>query len=187
MPKSSDSKSNDSGLNSEAPLWAAAGKMRGHIDASEYKYVCLGFIFLKYISDAFEKKSEQLRFGYFDLNDEPQRAEAAENRAFSVSSSNGDVRTLRRDKWNTPEVKADRRPNERARRGRWDGVRCRKLRMNSRGIHRVLRKRWPCAGISGDMFDQSDKFVKEHGYRMSDIADYRQDKSVRGQPPSTAY
>ncbi len=32
---------NDSGLNFEAQLWAAADKMRGHMDASEYKHVCL--------------------------------------------------------------------------------------------------------------------------------------------------
>ncbi|MDB6016525.1 MAG: methylase [Pedosphaera sp.] len=77
---------NDSGLNFEAQLWAAADKMRGHMDASEYKHVCLGLIFLKYISDAFEEKREQLLFGFSDpksewfLKDEPQRAEAAENR-----------------------------------------------------------------------------------------------------------
>ena len=29
--------------------------MRGHMDALEFKHVCLGLIFLKYISDAFEK------------------------------------------------------------------------------------------------------------------------------------
>lgn len=55
---------NDSGLNFEAQLWAAADKMRGHMDASEYKHVCLGLIFLKYISDAFEEKREQLLFGF---------------------------------------------------------------------------------------------------------------------------
>ena len=37
----------------EAKLWAAADKMRGHMDAAEYKHVALGLIFLKYISDAF--------------------------------------------------------------------------------------------------------------------------------------
>jgi type I restriction enzyme M protein len=57
--KNSKTKSNgtDSGLNFEAQLWAAADKMRGHMDASEYKHVCLGLIFLKYISDAFEEKT----------------------------------------------------------------------------------------------------------------------------------
>ena len=30
------------GLDFKAQLWAAADKMRGHMDASEYKHVCLG-------------------------------------------------------------------------------------------------------------------------------------------------
>jgi type I restriction enzyme M protein len=47
-------------LNLEATLWAAADKMRGHMDAAEYKHVVLGLIFLKYISDAFEARHKQL-------------------------------------------------------------------------------------------------------------------------------
>ncbi len=39
----------------EAELWAAANALRGNVDASEYKHVVLGLIFLKYISDAFEE------------------------------------------------------------------------------------------------------------------------------------
>jgi len=48
---------NGSNLDFEAQLWEAADKMRGHMDASEYKHVCLGLIFLKYISDAFEENA----------------------------------------------------------------------------------------------------------------------------------
>ena len=66
MAKGNDQKTNGSALDFEAQLWAAADKMRGHMDASEYKHVCLGLIFLKYISDAFEEKREQLLFGYAD-------------------------------------------------------------------------------------------------------------------------
>jgi type I restriction-modification system DNA methylase subunit len=42
MPKANKKKINDSGLNFEAQLWAAADKVHGHMDASEYKHVCLG-------------------------------------------------------------------------------------------------------------------------------------------------
>ncbi len=42
-------------LGFEATLWAAADKLRGNMDAGEYKHVVLGLIFLKYISDAFEE------------------------------------------------------------------------------------------------------------------------------------
>lgn len=47
-------------LGFESQLWAAADKLRGHMDASEYKGVVLGLIFLKYISDAFQEKFRQL-------------------------------------------------------------------------------------------------------------------------------
>src|SRR5437588_6287553 len=45
----------------ETTLWAAADKLRGHMDAAEYKHVVLGLIFLKYISDAFEEHQNRLR------------------------------------------------------------------------------------------------------------------------------
>ncbi len=47
-------------LGFEDKLWAAADKLRGHMDASEYKHVVLGLIFLKYISDTFEEKRAAL-------------------------------------------------------------------------------------------------------------------------------
>lgn len=52
----------DSGakLGFEATLWAAADKMRGHMDPAEYKHVVLGLIFLKYISDAFSEHHARL-------------------------------------------------------------------------------------------------------------------------------
>src|SRR5258708_4607231 len=45
----------------EAKLWAAADKLRGHLDAAEYKHVVLGLIFLKYISDAFQELYDRLQ------------------------------------------------------------------------------------------------------------------------------
>ena len=47
-------------LGFEAKLWLAADKLRGHMDAAEYKHVVLGLIFLKYISDAFEEQHTKL-------------------------------------------------------------------------------------------------------------------------------
>ena len=53
-------KSNGANLGFEAKLWKAADKLRSNMDAAEYKHVVLGLIFLKYISDAFEEKHQQL-------------------------------------------------------------------------------------------------------------------------------
>ncbi|MEA5446748.1 class I SAM-dependent DNA methyltransferase [Gammaproteobacteria bacterium AB-CW1] len=47
------------GVDPEA-LWQAADKLRGSIDAAEYKHVVLGLIFLKYISDAFQARRATL-------------------------------------------------------------------------------------------------------------------------------
>lgn len=55
-------KTNGNGVpaNLEAKLWTAADKLRGHLDAADYKHVVLGLIFLKYISDAFQELYNQL-------------------------------------------------------------------------------------------------------------------------------
>ncbi|MEW2308409.1 class I SAM-dependent DNA methyltransferase [Streptomyces sp. NPDC006864] len=44
----------------QAILWKAADKLRGSMDAAQYKEFVLGLIFLKYISDAFDERREQL-------------------------------------------------------------------------------------------------------------------------------
>src|SRR2546428_3648999 len=52
---------NGANLGFEQTLWQMADKLRGHMDASEYKHVVLGLIFLKYISDAFQERYETLK------------------------------------------------------------------------------------------------------------------------------
>lgn len=42
---------NGASLGFETMLWDAANKMRGHMDPAEFKYIMLGLIFLKYITD----------------------------------------------------------------------------------------------------------------------------------------
>lgn len=43
-------------LGFEEEIFVAADKLRGNMDAAEYKNVVLELIFLKYISDSFEAK-----------------------------------------------------------------------------------------------------------------------------------
>jgi type I restriction enzyme M protein len=68
-PKKANNNSSGANLGFEAVLWAAADKLRGHLDAADYKHVVLGLIFLKYISDAFEEQHAKL---------ESQRAQGAD-------------------------------------------------------------------------------------------------------------
>ena len=44
----------------EEKLWAAADKLRNNMDSGEYKHVVLGLIFLKYVSDSFNEKWQEL-------------------------------------------------------------------------------------------------------------------------------
>jgi len=44
----------------EQQLFKTADKLRKNIDAAEYKYVVLGLVFIKYISETFNELYEQL-------------------------------------------------------------------------------------------------------------------------------
>lgn len=69
-------------------LWAAADKLRSSMDAAEYKHIVLGLIFLKYISDAFDQRQQELYAAFEDeahelyLPDADERVLAAEERDF---------------------------------------------------------------------------------------------------------
>ena len=62
MPKAKSSKAKNNETLKQK-LWKAADKLRKNIDAAEYKYIALGLIFLKYISDAFEELHSKLVTG----------------------------------------------------------------------------------------------------------------------------
>lgn len=47
-------------------LWTAANKLLPMLDAAVYKHVVLGLIFLKYVSDAFKERREELKLAFAD-------------------------------------------------------------------------------------------------------------------------
>lgn len=71
-------------------LWATADKLRANMDAAEYKHIVLGLIFLKYISDTFQTRQNELQARFVDPEDEyyleaanaPQIAEELEDRDY---------------------------------------------------------------------------------------------------------
>jgi type I restriction enzyme M protein len=71
-------------LGFEAELFAAADKLRGHLDAAEYKNVVLGLIFLKYISDSFETLHARLEAQKSQGADPEDRDEYIAERVFWV-------------------------------------------------------------------------------------------------------
>lgn len=66
-------------LKIEDQLWAAADTLRGSMDASQYRNVVLGLIFLKYVSDSFEEKYQELISSNYPEDAEDQDQYMAEN------------------------------------------------------------------------------------------------------------
>jgi type I restriction enzyme M protein len=67
-------------------LFEAANKLRGSVESSEYKHLVLGLIFLKYVSDSFRLRREELEVELSDpegdeyVADPDERAEMLEDR-----------------------------------------------------------------------------------------------------------
>lgn len=60
----------------EQTLWETADKLRGNQEPSEYKHVVLGLVFLKYVSDRFEERREQLKVELAADGIKPERIES---------------------------------------------------------------------------------------------------------------
>lgn len=54
--------------NLDKKLWTSADKLRSTLDASQYKHTVLGLIFLKYVSDSFDIRRQELT-GQFKNSD----------------------------------------------------------------------------------------------------------------------
>jgi len=54
----------------EKKLWTSANKLLPSLDAAVYKHVMLGLVFLKYVSDAFDERREELEQTFRDPNDD---------------------------------------------------------------------------------------------------------------------
>lgn len=68
-------------LGFEKELWASADKLRGHISASDYRKVAVGLIFLKYVSDAFEFRYQEIisELDYYEGDEEDRDAYTEKN------------------------------------------------------------------------------------------------------------
>lgn len=68
-------------LGFEKELWASADKLRGHISASDYRKVAIGLIFLKYVSDAFEYRYQEIlnEEDYYEGDEEDRDAYIEKN------------------------------------------------------------------------------------------------------------
>jgi len=60
---------NGQDLSFEKELWAMADRLRGNVDVSEYKHIVLGLLFLKYVSDAYYHRRQELADRVSDESD----------------------------------------------------------------------------------------------------------------------
>lgn len=67
-------------------LWRAADKLRGSMDAAQYKEFVLGLVFLKYVSDAFAERRAQIAESLADIP-EQRRAAFLDDRDEYVSEN----------------------------------------------------------------------------------------------------
>jgi type I restriction enzyme M protein len=72
----------------EQTLWDAADKMRGNLEAGEYKHVVLGLVFLKYVSDAFEDRRAWLEAATADPTNKDYYVAKADRRASIIEDRN---------------------------------------------------------------------------------------------------
>ena len=64
------------GKSLEVQLWDAADKMRGAVPPTDYMHVCLGLVFLRYLSAAFERKEAELLETPHAVMDDPEEYQA---------------------------------------------------------------------------------------------------------------
>ena len=55
---------NNSGPGFKKQLWATANTLHCNMEPSDHKHIALGPIFLKYISDTFEKRANPKSLGF---------------------------------------------------------------------------------------------------------------------------
>jgi type I restriction enzyme M protein len=74
-------------------LWEACDRLRGSVESAEYKHLVLGLVFLKYISDSFERRRADLEAATREagndlyLEDEEVRTEVLEDRDEYISEN----------------------------------------------------------------------------------------------------
>lgn len=61
--------------------WDAACALWPHMDAAEYKHIVLGLVFLKYVSDSFEERHDELQLAFSDPDGERYKADPKRRQA----------------------------------------------------------------------------------------------------------
>jgi type I restriction enzyme M protein len=63
----------------EKKLWTSANKLLPSLDAAVYKHVVPGMVFVKYVSDSFEKRRQELMSAFKDPENDYYLGEDADD------------------------------------------------------------------------------------------------------------
>jgi len=83
----------------ETKLWASANTLLPHLSAANYKHVMLGLVFLKYVSDAFNVRVEELKKEFADPNAEYYLGKDADEKLIKSELENRDYYTEKNVFW----------------------------------------------------------------------------------------
>ena len=182
----------------EKKLYAAADKMRGAVPVSSYKFIILGLIFLKYISDAFEERYRQLvengdgmeedrdsytmdnifyvpakaRWEYLNAHSKDANIGQYIDEALDeIEKENPSLKGVLIKEYNSPDY---RNVNLGELIDLFTNIKIGSKEAQDKDI--LGRIYDPCCG-SGGMFVQSTKFIERHQGKVQDLAIYGQEKN----------
>ncbi|WP_111748642.1 class I SAM-dependent DNA methyltransferase [Salinisphaera orenii] len=89
-------------------LWDAANKLRGSVDAAEYKYPVLGLVFLKYVSDMFAAQTDRIWAQITDPESDLHMPPDMQVKAFDDMAEDPDSYTKDNVFWVPPESRFDK-------------------------------------------------------------------------------
>ena len=83
----------------EDKLWRTANKLLPSLDAAVYKHVVLGLVFVKYVSDSFETRREEIRADFTDADNDYFLGDDADEAFISEELENRDYYTEKNIFW----------------------------------------------------------------------------------------
>jgi len=83
----------------EKKLWTSANKLLPSLDAAVYKHVVLGMVFVKYVSDSFETRRQELRLAFSDPEHDYFLGDDADDEFINEQLENRDFYTEKNIFW----------------------------------------------------------------------------------------
>jgi len=97
--------SNGANLGFEATLWETANRLRGHLDAAEYKHVVLGLIFLKYLSENVFYVPPQARWSFIqDKDKQPEIGRIIDDAMVAIEKENSSLKGVLPKIYSKPDL-----------------------------------------------------------------------------------